>query len=428
MKITKNKKFILAGHLVGVVLLVAVLGLFFWGWYYITYSHDTFISPNELKAQSAAIPLAPDKVCERPADPQFVSQNYSVCCPDADKTPNCICRLPGIKSCQKRYNNCLAGRVFSKESIDFLGSENMPTVCQKLIASCGISITDGQSVINNPIPGMKPDMTNSGNSICSVDGYKKDNLAKFCGQICQQIPGCSYYQTDALMGSCGLFKGQPTPLEKGAAASPIGNYQLFMSPAIQESFADITATEPVLGQAAKFCLSGAVDKCSNKPGITGQDCLCSHAVIKDCQKLNIDCLKTSNIKSCQAQFGSCCGIIDSADPKANASMTTEGKIGNGSHDDILCSPAQITSLNECKTSCLKNTKCDFISSNLLDSGSDRPGLTNDGLAPFCHLFKGKPLTTSGAMLGQKTGSSKSIYMKQRGNPDEREINAEFAKK
>ena len=239
------------------------------------------------------------------------------------------------------------------------------------------------------------------------------------------------------------------PLEKSAIASSTGNYQLFMTTRDKtetttnkqtiEGFAnDTTPTIPSQGQAAKFCLSGAVDKCLQNKGSSSQDCLCSHSVVNDCRKIHQTCLKsqTSNSNNCRVQFGACCGLVDSTDPNAVASMASKPntKQGNGKQDDILCSPQQITTLDECKAACLQLDKCDFINSNIIDrtngsgggAGAERKGLTNDGLAPFCYLFKGEPLSTPAVMLGQKKGSGKTIYMKLRGNPDELAINAELA--
>lgn len=457
-----NTKTTTLKNLILAVLLVAVLGLFFVGaYYYYTQPNyyppraDNFVDVDEIKARSASIPPAPDKVCEQPADIRFVSQNYSMCCPNGPKSPNCLCQLPSIKSCQKRFKDCLAGQVFSKESREFLGTENIPDACQKIMDGCAISgsrqLTSNNN--NNPLAGMKPDLSNPANSICSIDGYKKDNLAEFCGQVCYELgdglSGCQYYHTDAIMGSCGLFKGTPVPLEKSAIASSTGNYQLFMTTRDKtetttnkqtiEGFADdTTPTIPTQGQAAKFCLSGAVDKCLQNKGSSSQDCLCSHSVVNDCRKIHQTCLKsqTSNSNNCRVQFGACCGLVDSTDPNAVASMASKPntKQGNGKQDDILCSPQQITTLDECKAACLQLDKCDFINSNIIDrtngsgggAGAERKGLTNDGLAPFCYLFKGEPLSTPAVMLGQKKGSGKTIYMKLRGNPDELAINSELA--
>ena len=409
-----------------VVIVAVVLGLFFWLTNHI--SAETFISPEELQARSAAIPPAPDKVCVQPGNINFVGQNYSVCCPDADKSTNCLCRLPNIKSCQQQYTACLKsdGGIFSKDSRIFLGEENMPTVCQKLMDGCVNGLGSQPSSAKTPLNGMKPDLSNSANSICSVDGYKKDNLAEFCSQTCQQIPGCQYYQTDNIMGGCGLYKGAPVPLEKGAQASSMGNYQLFtISP-------KSTDTKENFTDAAQFCQSDAVDKCAQTAGKSTAECLCQHSVVKDCRQLYQKCIKDGDGGKCRAQFGSCCGLIDSADPRANASMSTQPKIGNGRQTDILCSRPEITSLTDCSAACLRLDTCDFINTNLQDiagdAGSKRRGLTYDGQAPFCQLFKGQPLNTPGVMLGQPSGTGKTIYMKQRGNPDEREINAELAKK
>ena len=59
------------------------------------------------------------------------------------------------------------------------------------------------------------------------------------------------------------------------------------------------------------------------------------------------------------------------------------------------------------------------------AGTERTGLTIDGKAPYCQLFKGDPLP-GGGTLGLQTG--KSIYMKQSGNPDEREAEDALSKK
>lgn len=431
------------------VLVAAVLGLFFW-LMNITHTVDEkFISPDELKARSAAMPPAPDKVCEKPGDIKFVGQNYAMCCPDGPKSPNCLCRLPNIKSCQQQFSTCLKpdGGIFSKDSRAFLGEENMPTICQKLMEGCVSSSGTQPSSARTPLTGMKPDLSNSADSICSVDRYAQDNLAEFCGQICQQIPGCAYYQTDGLMSGCSLFKGFPVQIEKGAQTNSMGNYQLFSVKATKsESFSDSVSTgllsqsdaqsfslkgNGTLSPAGQFCQSGAVDKCSQSAGKSTADCLCTHSVVKDCQKLYQKCLKDSeSTQKCRAQFGSCCGLIDSADPLANASMSTDSKQGNGRQTDILCSRPEINSLAACSAACLRLNTCDFINTNLQeiagDAGSRRQGLTNDGQAPYCQLFKGQPLNTPGVMLGKQIGTGKTIYIKQRGNPNEREINAEFA--
>jgi len=414
--------------ILAVVLVAVVLGLFFFLINNTPKDTEKFISPGELKARSAAMPPAPDKICEQPGNIKFVGQNYSVCCPNSPQTHNCLCQLPGIKTCQQQYSDCLAGKVFSKASRDFLGEENMPDTCQKLMDGCAGGAALDKASPDNQLAGMKPDLSNPGNYICSIDRYKPDNLAVFCGQICQQFPGCRYYQTDNLTGNCGLYKGQPVPLEKGAQASSSGgNYKLFSAKG-KEGFTD------TLGPAGQFCLSGAINNCSKKgTGSSTANCLCSHSVVKDCQTLYQGCLKTStNPENCRAQFGSCCSLVDTANPSANASMSADAKTGNGRQNDILCTRPEITSLTNCKSACLRLDTCDFINTNLQDAsgntGSSRTGLTNDGLAPYCQLFKGQPLNTPGVMLGQQTNAGKTIYMKLRGNPDEREINAEFAKK
>ena len=412
-----------------VVLVAAVLGLFFWLANTKHTVDEKFINPDELKARSAAMPPAPDKTCEQPGNLKFVGKNYAMCCPDGPKSPNCLCQLPGIKTCQQQFSDCLKpnGGVFSKESRAFLGEENMPDTCQKLMDGCVGGTALKKNLSNNPINGMKPDLSNPGNFICSIDRYKKDNLAEFCGQICQQIPGCQYYQTDNLMGNCGLFKGAFVPLEKGAQASSTGNYQLFSAKG-KEGFTD------TLGPVGQFCLSGAINNCSQKgTGSSTANCFCSHSVVKDCHALYQSCLKTStNPENCRAQFGSCCGLVDTAKPSANASMNTEAKVGSGRQNDILCTRPEIKSLTDCKSACLRLDTCDFINTNLQDAsgdaGSSRTGLTNDGLAPYCQLFKGQPLSTYGVMLGKQTGTGKTIYMKLRGNPDERAVDAEFANK
>ena len=419
------------------MVLVLALGLFFYGLYYLWGPRDGFVSPDEIKAKTAAIPPAPDKVCEKPGDPKFVSQNYSVCCPNGNTSPNCICRLPGIKSCQQTYKDCLEGRLFSQESMDFLGRDNIPTVCKKLTDGCydGIAGGDGKDgAAPNPVPGFKPDLSSTENNICQIDGYKKDDLAAFCGSVCSDISGCQYYQTDNLLGSCGLYKGQPTQLEKGAASSTMGNYQLFRR---TEGFADAAQT----GSAAKFCLSGAADKCSgdsktntNTSGNTSttSDCLCSHSVIIDCQKQHQSCLQAGgNAKSCRQQFGNCCGLVDTADPTAGASMSNEGKVGSGSNTNLLCKPSNISisSLADCKTSCLKHDKCKFIDSNMSGTsgaGAERKG--TDGLTPYCYLFKGEPTDSGKVMLGRQLGPGKTIYSKLVGSPDEKEANNALAQK
>jgi hypothetical protein len=411
---TKNNKIILA-----IALVAIVLGLFFWLTYTNPRLDEFFISPAELKARSAAMPPASDKTCEKPGDIKFVGQNYSVCCPDGAKSPNCLCQLPNIKSCQQQFSDCLAGKVFSKSSRDFLGEENMPDTCQKLMDGCVSGSGSQTSSSRKPLSGMKPDLSSPSNSICSIDGYKKDNLASFCGNICTQIPECAYYQTDNISGSCGLFRGAPILLEKSAKSSSLGNYQVF-SAKETESFSDI------LGPAGQFCQSGTIDKCSQTPGKSTDDCLCSHSVVKDCHKLYKKCLET-NPANCRAQFGSCCGLIDTVKPSNNASMSSEAKIGSGRQTDILCSRPEINSLADCSAACLLLDTCDFINTNLQDISGDASSkqrvLTNDGLAPYCQLFKGKPLSTPGVMLGQRTGTGKTIYLKQRGNPDESDINA-----
>jgi hypothetical protein len=423
-KSTNLNKWVLA------MVLFLALGLIFWGLYYWWGPRDGFVSPDEIKAKTAAIPPAPDKVCEMPGDPKFVSQNYSVCCPKGDTSPNCICRLPGIKSCQQKYKDCLEGRLFSQESMDFLGRDNMPEVCKKLMDGCFTS--SGKDMpVPSPVTGMKPDLSISENNICQIDGYKKDELPAFCGSVCSDITGCQYYQTDSLLGSCGLYKGQPTQLEKGAASSTMGNYQLFRR---TEGFVDAGQT----GSAAKFCLSGATDKClgEGKTNSTS-DCLCSHSVIKDCQKQNQSCLKAGgNAKSCMQQFGNCCGLVDTTDSTAGASMSTNGKIGSGPNNNLLCKPSNISSLADCKTACLKHDKCKFIDSNMMDAkskgsstsgaGADRKGA--DGLTPYCYLFSGEPSESGKVMLGKQSNMRESIYSKLAGSTDEREANNAISQK
>ena len=419
------------------MVLILALGLIFWGLYYWWGPRDGFVSPDEIKAKTAAIPPAPDKVCEMPGDPKFVSQNYSVCCPKGETSPNCICRLPGIKSCQQTYKDCLEGRLFSQESMDFLGRDNMPEVCKKLMDGCydGIASGDGKDrPVSNPEPGYKPNLSSTENTICQIDGYKKDDLAAFCGSVCSDISGCQYYQTDSLLGSCGLYKGQPTQLEKGAASSTMGNYQLFRR---TEGFVDATKTDG----AAKFCLSGAADKClgdrksnANASGNTSStsDCLCSHSVIKDCQKQRQSCLKAGgNAKSCLQQFGNCCGLVDTTDPTVGASMSPKGKIGSGTNNNLLCKPSNISSLAECKLSCLKHDKCKFIDSNMMDAkskGSSTSGAGADGLTPYCYLFSGAPSESVKVMLGKQSNMGESIYSKLVGSTDEREANNALSQK
>jgi hypothetical protein len=295
---------------------------------------------------------------------------------------------------------------------------------------------------------MKPDLSSPENSICMVDGYKKDNLDEFCSRTCRQIPECIYYQTGTITGSCSIYKGNPIPLEKGAASSSMGNYKLFtINPERGREGFKIDDTEPSttttqkLGRAAKFCMSDAVNKCSAAGGNSSDDCLCTHSIINDCRKLYNKCMKSgtregidTTTNSCKAQLGSCCSIIDVIDPKTSAKMDSEAQMGAGLKTDILCVPGQITSLGDCKTACLQNYNCDFINSNLTEAqdsgnaGSTRRGLTSDGTAPYCQLFRGKPSTSQGVVLGSKTANAKTIYMKQRGNPDELEVNAVLEKK
>lgn len=413
---------------------ILVLGLIFW----MRLSSDSFVNVNEIKAKSAAIPPAPDNICEFPGDIGFVSKNYQVCCPDGEKSLNCLCRLPSIKSCQKQYTNCLAGNLFSEKSKEFIGQDNVSNACKKIMDVCiigdNISIQKPTQSSSKLHIGMKPDLGDPTNSVCNIDGYKQKNLAEFCDRICSQIPGCTYYHTDAQMGSCGLFTGKPVPLEKGALVSSRGNYQLYTIDPISEGFEDatpstttsITNTADMLGPAAKFCMSG---------GKSDDSCIGTHTIISDCRKLYNSCISEGNSKeSCLARFGTCCSLIDSIDPNSNATMSAEGNIGSGRNTDILCTQNKLSKLSDCKMACLKHNMCDFINSNLTDNpaggdaGSGRKGITSDGTAPYCQLFKGNPLANAGVTLGQKKSNAKTIYTKLRVNPVEQEANAALEKK
>jgi hypothetical protein len=182
----------------------------------------------------------------------------------------------------------------------------------------------------------------------------------------------------------------------------------------KEGFADAGP-----GIAAQFCLSGAVSKCD--PKSPSRDCLCSHSVIKDCQRMNSECLK-SGISSqlCKTQFGACCGILDTNDPTKQASMTNKPKFGSGLPDKLVCRAPGAKSLDECKRACLNHSDCKFIDSNMLTSSSGSS-------APYCYLFSGEPSGTAKVMLSKQTGAD-TIYTKQIGNPDELAANAALEKK
>ncbi len=421
-----EKWFKLYNNIIFIIALI-IIAIYVWTNYISPSSAKSgFISSDEIKAKTAAIPPAPDKVCERAGDPSFVSQNYSVCCPADDKSPNCICRLPSIKSCQQKYKDCLSGKLLSKESNEFIGPDNLPNSCKKIMEGCFMEPSTAAKDGTGPklMLGMKPDLSNSGNNICQVDGYKKDDLAAFCGRVCNSITGCTYYQTDDLMGSCGLYSGKPIPLEKGAGSASLGNYQLYSAPSsnsIKEGFAADTTSN---GPAAQFCSSGAVKKC---PG--SKDCLCSHSIITDCQRMNNECLNTPGAtqESCSAQFGACCGVLDTLDPSQMANMADKPKFGSGQTANLLCSP-KVTSLDDCKKACLGHSGCRFIDSNLPsgDAGSGRQATTTG--VGNCYLFGGDPSPGGKVMLGIKRGPPETIYMKQPGNRDEMEANKALAQK
>ena len=416
---TVEKWFKLYNNILFIVALV-IIGIYLLTYFFkdSIYSKNGFVDPDEIKAKTASIPPAPDKVCESPADTGFVCKNFAACCPL--NSPNCICQSPNTQKCQQKYKDCLAGRLFSPASMDFLGRDNLPEICKKFADGC-CAAAPATSGAAQPKQGAKPDLSNPANSICQIDGYKKPDLAQFCGQICSDTTGCDYYQTDGVLGSCSLFKGQPISVEKGAAASPVSNYQLFMAQrnanttGSKEGFmADST------GLAAQFCMSGAVSKCD--PKSPSRDCLCSHSVIRDCQRMNSECLKSGIIaQTCNRQFGACCGILDTNDPTKQASMTTnKPKFGSGLPDKLVCRAPGSKSLDECKRACLNHDQCRFIDSNMVTGSSGSS-------APYCYLFSGEPSGTAKVMLSKQTGAD-TIYMKQLGNPDELAANAALEKK
>lgn len=415
--------FKLYSNIVFIIALV-IIGIYLWIIFYT--GQEKFVNPDEIKAKSAAIPIPPDKVCEQPADPGFVCQNFSACCPP--NSPNCICQAPNTQKCQQKYQDCLAGKLFSKESIEFLGADNLAQICQKFVNGCCSGNSNNKaSQPATPKSGMKPNLSNPANSICQINGYKKPDLAEFCSQLCDDLPGCNYYQTDDMLGGCALFKGQPTPAEKGATASPVGNYKLFMhrtnsgSDSSNSNGKKSNSKEGFAadGQAAQFCLSGAVNKCKsdNNPS---QDCLCSHSVIIDCQRINAECIKSGISKQvCKSQFGTCCGLLDSNDPTKQASISDKPKPGGGQPQNLLCRIPTSKTLDECRRACLNHDKCRFVDTNLLTGKN----ITNG----YCDLYKGSADGT-GKVLLSKPPSGNTIYLKQLGNPDELEANSALEKK
>jgi len=398
-----------------IIVICACIGFF-------TCDRELFVDPEEIKAQSAAVPIPPNKVCELPADPGFVCRNFAACC--LPNSPNCICQSPNTQKCQQKYKDCLAGKLFSKESMNFLGNDNLAQICQKFAdGCCSSSANNSDSQKVTPRPGMKPDLGNSTNRICQIDGYKKSNLAEFCGQLCNELPGCNYYQTDDVIGGCTVFKGQPIQAEKAAASSPVGNFKLFMRgggiKTGKEGFWDDST--PVTGPAAQFCLSGAVNKC--KPGNIpnpSQDCLCSHIVINDCQRMNSECINSGISQTvCKSQFGACCGLIDTNDPSKQATMAGISKPGGGQPNNLICRAPASKTLDECKRACLNHNKCKFIDTDLLPGGKS----TNT----YCDLYTGQPNGPKKVLLS-KSDVGNTIYMKQQGSPDELEANAALEKK
>lgn len=393
---------------VGIFLICLVLASFA----LIQTQHETYSEFNKRQVQGEVAALEPVKgVCKSAGDPIAVCKNYTTCCGETAVPGNCVCDNPIVKECRNNYQRCLDDQYLSSKTMDFIGLGNKPAACNAILdACCKIAGEDPDTEesllkkVTMRIPD--PDAT----VLCTMD-----SLAA-CKGNCAFRSDCQSVIMNTIEGKCELYNKPLVEKPKVYIASDSQFIQFEkVQPSANNKKEGFQPTSSTSVKASKLCRMYNTE-CSDGASVNS-NCLCSNPIVLDCQRNYRACLQrpggTNTI--CKPMFGACCSILDAMAENVELAqrfvMNDNPDRGRGSSQSLLCQPAGVKSLNECKQHCRLNPDCSFIDSNFAITANEDPNT-----ARYCRLYTGKPIPISSPTLAP-VNQFHTIYKKREVDPD-----------